>query len=180
MSSLPNPCGRRVPSGELLPWLFPAQGYPSPSYTGSARALPGSPGSAAAWQSCSTAGHRGAGEGEGQPRRQGRVFTNCCTHLHSTQWTLKASAGAQQLSWHLPSPERDAHSFWSLHKDTWHACGHGMWPYRRMKQMNDSTEKSRKLQNLLLEHLQQDEQPHKCSMRRIQEKVCRVQLSDPG
>lgn len=76
-----------------------------------------------------------------------------------------------------PTPDRDPDLLWSLQfAHMWQ----GMSPYKRMQQTNDSTEKSRNPQNLLLEHLQQDDQPHKYCMRRMWEKVCRVQLSEPG
>lgn len=73
-------------AGELLPWLSPARGYPSPFLL-----TQGVPCSDWLPRFCITAGHRGAGQEGEQPRRQGRVTASSCTHLHSTRGTLKAS-----------------------------------------------------------------------------------------
>lgn len=127
MPSLPSPCGSRAPS-----LAIPSPGCPS--CTGSACAQPGSPASAAAWQSCraqrSWAGRRAA---------QGRDFcqllhtpaqhpghseslcrgTAALRHLHSRKesWLFWIPPGQWAHTWtqHL-TLQKDATDEWSNRK----------------------------------------------------------------
>lgn len=108
-------------AGEFLPQLSPSRGYPSPSLPHKeCLARPGCPGSASLW------GTEELGRKESSPGdREGSLPApahTCAAPGHSEGFT-PASAGTQQHSWHLPTPERDPGLFWPFHQASWHTCG---------------------------------------------------------
>lgn len=117
MPSLPSPRGRRAPS-PVIPSPGPSLSLPSHTRSallGLAAQVLHHCGAQGTW-----AGRRAAQEtGKGHCQ----LLHTPAQHPGHSEGFTPTSAGTQQHSWHLPTPERDPGLFWPFHQASWHTCG---------------------------------------------------------